>query len=270
MKTKYVYLLACSIILFSQCQPKQEKVATTSVNNNSPGEFYQLKIYTFDSLSQQLQTDAFLKDAFVPAVKRAGITSVGVFKSRLTETDSVLKTYLLLPFSDWNNVQNLEGNLQQDSLYLMDGNSYINTAHDQPTYQRIESILLRSFELFPKLKPTTVEGVRSERIYELRSYESPTEAYYQRKLAMFNEGGEIALFDRLNFNAVFYGDVISGPAMPNLMYMTSFPNQVVRDSLWVEFVNSPEWIGMKDLPPYLNTVSKMDIAFLYPTDYSDY
>jgi hypothetical protein len=45
---------------------------------------------------------------------------------------------------------------------------------------------------------------------------------------MFNEGGEIELFKRLNFNAVFYASVISGSRMPNLMYMTSYESKADR------------------------------------------
>ena len=65
----------------------------------------------------------------------------------------------------------------------------------------------------------------AERIYELRSYQGATEKYYRRKVEMFNEGGEVNIFKRLEFNPVFFGEVISGPAMPNLMYMTSFANE---------------------------------------------
>ena len=42
---------------------------------------------------------------------------------------------------------------------------------------------------------------------------------HKKPCTMFNEGGEIRLFARLNFNAVFYGDVLAGDRMPNLMYM---------------------------------------------------
>ena len=52
---------------------------------------------------------------------------------------------------------------------------------------------------------------------------------------MFNEGGEIDLFNKLNFNAVFYGEVLSGSSMPNLMYMTSFENKADRDAHWKSF-----------------------------------
>ena len=87
---------------------------------------------------------------------------------------------------------------------------------------------------------------------------------------MFNEGGEIDLFKQLNFNAVFYGSVVSGSRMPNLMYMTTFENKTDRDAHWKAFGDSPVWQKLKALPEYQNNVSKNDQIFLYPTLYSDY
>ena len=48
-------------------------------------------------------------------------------------------------------------------------------------------------------------------------------------------------FEKLGFNAVFFGDVISGSDMPNLMYMTTFVDRESRDAHWTAFVDSPEW-----------------------------
>ena len=87
---------------------------------------------------------------------------------------------------------------------------------------------------------------------------------------MFNSGGEITLFDKLEFNAIFYGEVISGSKMPNLMYMTTFSDQESRDAHWKSFFESPEWDTLKNMEQYKNNVSKGDIYFLYPTSYSDY
>jgi hypothetical protein len=109
----------------------------------------------------------------------------------------------------------------------------------------------------------------SERIYELRSYEGPTEQYYRKKVEMFNEGGEIDLFKRLDFQAVFYGEVISGNTMSNLMYMTTFSDMKSHDEHWNTFRNHPEWKTMSALEKYKNTVSHSVIQLLNPTEYSD-
>jgi hypothetical protein len=86
---------------------------------------------------------------------------------------------------------------------------------------------------------------------------------------MFNDGGEVPLFVRLGFNAVFYGEVIAGSHQPNLMYMTTFENKASRDEHWKAFSNDAEWNKLKVNPEYQNNVSKNTSFFLYPTEYSD-
>ena len=73
---------------------------------------------------------------------------------------------------------------------------------------------------------------------------------------MFNKGNEIALFNRLGFNAVFYGEVLVGSKMPNLMYMTSFENRASRDAHWKAFSEDPEWKKLSAMSEYKNNVSK--------------
>jgi NIPSNAP len=109
----------------------------------------------------------------------------------------------------------------------------------------------------------------NERIYELRSYEGHTEKISKNKIKMFNEGDEVGLFKRLGFNAVFYGEVIAGGRMPNLMYMTTFPNKASRDEHWDAFRVDAQWKTLSGMSEYKNNVSKIDIFFLRPTDYSD-
>jgi hypothetical protein len=92
---------------------------------------------------------------------------------------------------------------------------------------------------------------------------------YRKKVSMFNDGGEVALFIRLNFNAVFYGTVIAGSRMPNLMYMTSFNSKEDRDAHWGVFKVDPEWKKLSAMPEYLNTVSKSDIILMHATNYSE-
>ena len=107
---------------------------------------------------------------------------------------------------------------------------------------------------------------KSERVYELRSYESATESLASNKIDMFNDH-EVAIFTKLNFNAVFYGQVISGSKMPNLMYLTTFNNKADRDKHWTAF--GEDYKKISGLPQYQHNVSKNVTLFIYPTDYSD-
>jgi len=233
-------------------------------------EYYQLKIYSFDTDAQQQMTDDYLKEAFLPALKRHKINDVGVFKPRPIDSVTPKKTYVLIPFISLEQFSLLEDQLLSDQLHLESGAAYLNASHDNTPYQRIESVLMNAFIEMPEMKASTLDGPREERVYELRSYESATEELYRKKVDMFNAGGEVALFESLNFNAVFYAEVISGGQMPNLMYMTTHANQEERDANWKAFVDSPEWKKLEVMPKYQNTVSKNDTMLLYPTEYSDY
>ncbi len=86
---------------------------------------------------------------------------------------------------------------------------------------------------------------------------------------MFNQGGEVALFDKLGFHAVFYASVLAGAHMPNLMYMTSFENMAARDAHWKTFGDDPTWKQLSSSPQYQHNVSHIDVLFLHPADYSE-
>ncbi|RIV43034.1 NIPSNAP family protein [Flagellimonas pelagia] len=269
MKTFQLLALLVTVALASCGNPNPETTETTETVVNER-EFYQLKVYTFSSEDQIATTDNYLQNAFIPAVKKQGIDKVGVFKFRTNEKDTVQRTYVLLPFKSMEEFLALEGKLSEDAEYAAAGSAYLNAPYDNTPYDHIESILMQAFTDMPMMQVPNLDSPRSERIYELRSYESPTEKYYWNKVDMFNAGGEVKLFDRLQFNAVFYGEVLSGPRMPNLMYMTTHADMATRDKNWEAFVDSPEWKALTAMPKYENNVSHADIWFLYPTEYSDY
>jgi hypothetical protein len=177
---------------------------------------------------------------------------------------------VLLPFRTLAEFENTHSRVWNDKKFLEDGKDFIDATFDNPAYSRIELITLRAFPMWPALTEPHLTSPKSERVYELRSYESSSEKLNVNKVKMFNEGGETALFKRLNFNAVFYAEVLSGSHMPNLMYMTTFENKADRDKHWDTFSNDPEWKTLVAKPEYAHNVSKADILFLHPTDYSDY
>ncbi|MEQ8580762.1 MAG: NIPSNAP family protein [Marinoscillum sp.] len=233
-------------------------------------QYYELKTYTLATDQQVDATDQYLRDAYLPALKRLGIANIGVFKPRPSESDSIRKIIVLLPLESVDQLLTITDQLAEDSVFLTAGSDYINASHDNPPYERISTVLLRAFTEMPAMQTPKLTGARADRVYELRSYESATEKIYWNKVDMFNAGGEVSLFEKLEFNAVFYGEVISGDKMPNLMYMTTFSDRQSRDAHWKSFGESPEWNALKVMPKYANNVSHSDIYFLYPTEYSDY
>jgi hypothetical protein len=264
--TKLLFLILIAITLSSSTKIDFNKDIPTKPTR----EFYQIKTYLLKTDQQEKITDQYLKEAYLPGLKKAGIQNIGVFKSRTNATDSIRKIIVIIPFSSMEQFLTLDEKLQKDKVHMAAGSDFLNASYQKPSFQRIESILLKAFPDHPVLKPSALKSPRANRVYELRSYESATEAYYKNKVEMFNAGGEIKLFDRLAFNAVFYGEVISGAKMPNLMYLTTFDNQESRDQHWKSFGESPEWKELIAMEKYKNNTSHIDITFLYPTDYSDY
>ena len=230
---------------------------------------FQLKVYTIDTKAQELRLDSFLKEAFIPAMHRAGISHVGVFKPAIDDPLYGKRLVVLIPFKDIVQFENIEQVLRKDDAYQESGADYINAPHDDSPYLRIESILLRAFEDMPAYGIPEFNTPKSERIYELRSYQGATEKRYEKKVEMFNKGGEVKLFIDLGFQPIFFGEVISGPAMPNLMYLTTFENKPSQELHWESFQNSPVWKALKSDPQYENTVSHIDKYMLVPAEYSD-
>ncbi|WP_047246120.1 NIPSNAP family protein [Maribacter thermophilus] len=233
-------------------------------------EFYELKTYLIKNEDQENRVDHYLKNAYLPALKRQGIKNIGVFKVRPNKFTKADKIYILIPFASLDQFEKLEASIAVDKEHLSSGKDYITAKYNDPPYQRISSTLMRAFSGMPHMRPSQVSTPRSERVYELRSYESPTEATYKNKVAMFNEGGEVDLFESIGANAVFYAEVISGSQMPNLMYMTTYADMAQRDALWEKFFASEKWTELKNDEHYKNNMNKADIFLLYPTSYSDY
>ncbi len=232
-------------------------------------EIYQLKIYSIETSEQEARMDQYLKNAYIPALHRAGISKVGVFKPIGDDEMAGKLIYVLIPFKSVDQFEQLGMMLKFDKKYQEEGKDYILAAHDNAPYERIQSVLLRSFKSMPDFGIPEHSTPKSERIYELRSYQGATERLYEKKVEMFNEGKEAKLFMDLGFQPIFFGEVISGPIMPNLMYFITFENKASQDAHWKSFVDSPEWGKLKGDPKYANTVSKIDKYLLYPAEYSE-
>ncbi len=233
-------------------------------------EFYKLTIYQYTTPEQEEVINSYLKNALLPALHRHSIKAVGIFKAIANDTAAIKKMYVLIPVKKLHDVDALEKKLLNDTAYNNNGAGYINAVYTKPAYSRMETILLKAFCLAPISKMPDLKTAKKDRVYELRSYESASEKIYRNKVQMFNEGDEISIFSKLNFNAVFYAEVIAGSKMPNLMYMTSFENMDDRNAHWKAFGSDTSWKRLSALPEYQHNVSRNEITFLRGVDYSDF
>lgn len=237
-----------------------------------PG-FYALKVYHVKDKNQEERLDNYLQQAYLPALHRAGVAKVGVYKpvedAAKPKPDTAAKqVYVFIPFTATEQFFKLDEKLAKDKQYAAAGKSFIHTPHDKPLYNSYETMLIEAFAGMPGIHSPKFTSSPAERVYELRSYESATDKLHLNKVSMFNNG-EIDIFKKLGFNAVFYGRVLAGGKMPNLVYMTSFENMATRDKKWKEFGADPDWKKLKDLPEYANNMKHADIYLLHPTAYSE-
>ncbi|MBB1282767.1 NIPSNAP family protein [Flavisolibacter sp. BT320] len=257
----FVFFFCCTFI------PGQVLLAQKKSLVKGPREYMVLRVYHAATADQLSTIDQYLQASLLPALDRNGFKKAGVFTAISNDTAADKKIYVLIPFTGLARLEQFSQLSEQTLADTVKAKAYAKAAHNRPSFTRMETILLQSFAGMPQVKAPVLKGTREERVYELRSYEGATENLYLNKVKMFNEG-EVQLFDRLGFNAIFYGQVIAGSRMPNLMYMTSFENKAARDEHWKNFGGDPEWKTMSALPEYQNNVSKIDITFLRPTTYS--
>jgi hypothetical protein len=225
--------------------------------------YLEMRTFTFEKRSSANRFHRFLEEAAIPAVNRMGIKPVGVFRGIYGAGS--LTTYVLLPHSSMESVVHFFENLMSDEEFQKSGAEGLNASHTDPLYTRMESNLMLAFKDMPHVE---APDTSKDRIFELRRYESHSVKANKKKIEMFNEGGEIAIFRRTGLHPVFFGESIVGPNLPNLTYMLTFADMAERDKNWGTFVNDPEWEALSGDPQYDNTVSNIEDTILRPTDFS--
>ncbi|RRB06891.1 NIPSNAP family protein [Larkinella rosea] len=235
-----------------------------SGQQSGPSEFYELRIYTLKNGKQQKLVENYFQNALIPALNRLGSKTIGVFTEYLAQ--GFTKLVAVIPFQSLDDYFKLPDTLARDSAYQQAAADYLNAPATEPAYERIESSLLKSFAYMPKLEAPE----KKPRIFELRRYESHNETAGKKKIEMFNEGGEIAIFKRVGLTPVFFGETLIGPQRPNLTYMLTFDNMEEHDLNWKAFGSDPEWKKISAIPEYTNAriVSNIVRTFLIPTAFS--
>lgn len=232
--------------------------------------YYELRIYRLKDPGKNAVTDKYLKDAFIPAMHRAGIANVGVFKPVEKDTAFGKMVYVFIPYKNIDDYARVVTTLENDPVYLQAGKDFLDAPYNDPPFTSYESILMKAFAFMPEFRVPSYTNPRNERIYELRSYASWTEAKATKKIHMFNEGGEMAIFEKIGSNAVFYGQVLLGSQKPRLMYMTTYSDMQSQKEHWSAFSNHPDWQSLRVKEEYANTVIRPNAYLLFPTDYSDF
>jgi hypothetical protein len=115
-------------------------------------DYYQIQVYRLTGKVQEEKVDNFLKNAYLPALRRAGIKSVGVFKPIETDTTSGKRVFVWVPFTSLEHFAKIQDVLIKDVEFQKSGNDFLGAPFDQVPFACKESILLRAFPDAPNLE----------------------------------------------------------------------------------------------------------------------
>ena len=225
--------------------------AALTANAQAPAagarEFYQLRRYSLYSGPQSGLTEHFIGDALIPALSRRGMGPIGAF--RLDFGPETPQIYVLIPGPSVEALATLDLDLAKDAEFLKAADPIWSAPATAPPFLRAEYSLMAAFEGWPRITPPPAAATKAKRIFQLRTYESPSYRDHVRKVEMFNNG-EFDIFKTAGFNNVFFGDTIVGPRMPALTYMLSVPDAATMDKNWDAFRNNPDWKKLSSDPKY--------------------
>jgi hypothetical protein len=219
-------------------------------------EYYQLRTYTLRTGPQLALTQGYFERALIPALNRLGMSPIGTFKLDVgPETPTY---YVLIPSTSAERLLPLDALLGKDPEYVKGASGFRDAPASAPAFVRAERSILSAFSGWPKLTAPKLE----KRIFQLRTYESPSQVAHTRKIQMFNEA-EIGLFTKAGLNPVFFADTVIGRRMPNLTYMLTFPDLSTLTAHWTAFSGDPAWKELSQKPGNTDAEIVGNITNLY-------
>ncbi len=242
----------------------------------------EVRTYTLVDDAAEAKLDAYLAHALLPALERQKLGPIGVFdqapnhdkeasKDDVNSEDDrqaeAVQVLLVIPGPSVEAVTSATAKLSSDDAYQKAAAEYLSTPAAQPLVQRIRSELLMSFNCWPTVTVSAQKRNGEPRVFELRTYESPTENLGELKVEMFN-AGEVPIFLDCNIIPVFMGQALIGDRMPNLTYMTVYDDEEHLQTAWKKFFEHDDWKALKGVDKYQGTVSKVHKSNWLPKPYS--
>lgn len=210
-------------------------------------EYYLIRRYQLQAGPQTKLVESYFGDALIPALTRMGMGPIGAFK--LDYGPETPAFYLLIPGRSVEALATIKLQLVKDAEFMKAADPFWNAPATAPSFLRMESTLLAAFEGWPRLTAPAATATKSKRIFQLRTYESPSDAAHVRKVEMFHKG-EFEIFEKAGCHPVFFSDALIGSRLPQLTYMLSFANLAELEKGWTAFASDPDWKKLSSSPRY--------------------
>ena len=208
----------------------------------------------------------YYRNVAVPALNKAGITNVGVFNVKHGPNDPTL--HVIIPHPSLESVVTLNNKLLDDKEFVQAGANFLSAPMNEMAFVSMEKTIMRAFDNLPEIQVPSQKQANKPRIIQVRTYESPSLTAAKRKIHMFNEGGEIAIFKKTGLQPVLFGEIIAGDRMPSLVYMLAFDDLDDMTKKWAVFGSDPDWRKLSGDTFYADTVSRINDWIWTPTAFS--
>jgi NIPSNAP len=234
-------------------------------------ELYELKVFRLRIGAQAKLVGDYLSEFYIPLAGRMGLGPVGAFN--LTFGPGMPSLYLLTPVPSLGAYEALQERIAEElpKAKAPGAAAFWSATAKEPAYIRSENQLLVAFDNLRKLVVPATTAKKEPRIFELRVYETPTDAALAKKMEMFGpKMGEMDIFKRVGLEPVLFARTLVGPQQPGFVYLLTFPDLAAREAAWKRFREDPAWLKLKATPGYLDAEIMANITdlVLTPTPYS--
>jgi len=216
--------------------------------------------------SRQNLVSDYYRDVAIPALNKAGINNVGVFNVKHGSNDPTL--HVIIPHPSLESIVTVNDRLLNDQNFVQAGERVLKAPLPEMAFESMEKTIMRAFAHLPEIVVPTQKKENKARIFQVRTYEAPSLEASKRKIHMFNEGGEIAIFKKTGLQPVLFGETIAGDRMPNLVYILAFNDFADMDKGWAAFRDDPDWKKLSADSFYAETVSRINDWIWTPTAFS--
>jgi hypothetical protein len=201
------------------------------------------RFYTLESLllkngDQVARLHDFMSHAFFPAARR--FHPGPMISLEAVVAPHVPQFAVVMGFASAADALSLHTRLHQQEGYAAAVEKW--ESGPNPPYERTASSLLEAADYSPEFPAG--EPARQPRIFELRTYHSPT----WRQLGALHQrfaGREIPIFHRNGIHPLFYTSTAFGDNLPNLTYLIPFDDLAAREKAWTAFGSDAEWIKVR-------------------------
>ena len=237
--------------------------STTQANQ----QYFEWITYHLPLGSRQGWVAQYYRDVAIPALNNAGLNNIGVFNVRHGINNPTL--HVIIPHPSMESIVTMNERLLEDKSFVEAGSRFLSSPTNEMAFVSIEKTIMKAFTHLPEVQIPRQKQANRSRIFQVRVYEAPSLTGSKRKIHMFNEGGEIAIFKKVGLQPILFGETIAGNMMPNLLYILAFDDFADMSRAWDTFRVDPDWVKLRSDPYYTpDPVTRINDWIWTPTQFS--